>query len=95
MKYCADIVLRDGWYYIASAMSSDDYRKNAIGLWRVKRLDQEPEYLGVIIERDQPWKRWEVDTPRIVQMEGNWMRIYYSGQVDRHWQIGIAEGSFE
>lgn len=106
-KYCANMVVHNGWYYIAAAMSNSTYNKNAIGLWRTKTLDVHPEYLGVIIQRDQPWKAGEVDTPWIVPMSGNRMRIYYSGRVYslqfkedeedtyRVWKLGLAEGTFE
>jgi len=107
-KYCANMVVHNGWYYIAAAMSNSTYHKNAIGLWRTKTLDVHPEYLGVIIQRDQPWKAGEVDTPWIVPMGGNRMRIYYSGRIYsppfedddeaaryRVWKLGLAEGTFE
>ena len=95
MKYCADIVMHNGWYYITSAMSSYSYDVNAIGLWRVNRLDEDPEFLGEIIQRDRAWKPNEVDTPRIVQMNGDWVRIYYSGRKSGIWCTGLAEGTFE
>jgi hypothetical protein len=95
MKYCADLTFQDDWYYITASTSNGFYTKNAIGLWRTKRLDEQPEYLGEIIQRDAEWKKWEIDTPRIVHYNDK-IRIYYSGRAEgRRWSTGMAEGTFE
>ena len=97
MKYCACISKWRDWFYIASAVSNEDYSKSAIGLWKLEGLSptSDKAFLGYILGTTDDWNRAELDTPFLVPRKSDapLFDCYYSGRsLQNKWTLGVATG---
>ncbi len=99
MKYCGYSCRHGQHYFVAAAVSDKEYKKSAIGLWRMTSLvpGKEKEFLGYILEAGDGWCRRELDTPFFIR-NPNDVRVclYFGGRSNtNNWTEGVALGNLE